>query len=308
MDFDLSEDQTVLLSALDSILDPYRDIAVADRNSFAVYATGLDAELAENGFLDAAKTDGMGPLDAALIVEAIARLPQVVESAASALVAPMLGLDLPRPFALLSGPLSKAQRFLTHARTALFDTGDDLLAFAIDPAAVEPVTTIFAYPYGRFTTLPDLTQARSLGAEAAAKYRTWARIALAAEMAGAARAAVDFTVGYVKDRRMFGRQLGTYQVVHHRLAECDQIARAAYWLTMKAAWSGTEWDAAAAAAYIQQHVKKLMFDLHQFNGAMGLTTEHLLHYFTFRVRALQSEMGGQNGAALALADAQWGPA
>ena len=306
MDFDLSEDQAVLLSALDSIMAPYRDIAAQDRLSFSVYASALDEQLVENGFFEAARTEGMGPLDAALIIEQVARLPHVTEIGASMLVAPMLGLDLPRPFVLLSQPLDKAQRFLPVARTGLLDTGDEILVIAIDQDQVEDVNSIYGYPYGRFTTLPDLSQARRLGPEAVVAFRTWAQVALAAEMSGAIRAAVDFTVAYVKDRRLFGRQLGTYQSVHHRLAECDQIARGAFWLTMKAAWSGSRIDASLAACYTQQHVRKLMFDLHQFNGAMGLTTEHLLHFWTFRVRALQSELGGQNGAALEAAQQAWG--
>lgn len=305
MDFDLTEDQSVLLSALEGIGAPYRDIAVKDRVAYHVYAQGLDDELVANGFLDAARTEGMGALDAALIVEQLARLPQTIEAGASALVAPHLGLELPRPIALIVRPLDQAHRFLPQARTALVDLGDDIAILPIDPDMVEAVESIYAYPYGRFRTIPDLSTARRLGPQAAATLRQWSQVALAAEMTGAMRAAIDFTVQYTKDRRMFGRQLGSYQSVHHRLAECDQIARAAYWLTMKAAWSGDPIDASLSACYAQQHVRKLMFDLHQFNGAMGLTSEHLLHFWTFRIRALQAECGGADGAALGAASLMW---
>lgn len=308
MDFDLSEDQSLLVSAVEKVLEPFRDIDAKSRVAYHVYADALDETLSENGFFDIAMTDGMGPLEAALVTEQVSRLPFAMEMATTALVAPHLGAELPRPFAILNQPLDRAQRYLPQARTGLFDTGDDLLAICIAPGTVEPVETIYAYPYGRFTSLPDLGKAQSLGADALAAFRQWSRVALAVEMAGAIRAAVDFTVAYTKDRRMFGKQLGTYQSVHHRLAECDLIARSTYWLAMKAAWSRDPLDATLAAGYPQQHVRKLMFDLHQFNGAMGLTSEHLLHFWTFRIRALQAELGGQNEAALAAAELKWGNA
>lgn len=308
MDFDHSEGQAVLLAALDGLAAKHRDIGADQRVAFHVYAEALDAGLVENGFLDAARTEGMGPLDAALIVERIARLPQVVEVATSALVAPLLGLDLPRPFAILTAPLERAHRFLPQAQTGILERDGEVLAVPIDPRQVEAVETIYAYPYGRFRETPDLANAQRLDAGAAAALRQWGRVALAAEMSGAIRAATDFTVNYVKERRMFGRQLGSYQSVQHRLSECDQIARATYWLTMKAAWTADPFDAALAASYAQQHVRKVMFDLHQFNGAMGLTKEHLLHFWTFRIRALQAEMGGKDAAACDAATLLWGAA
>jgi hypothetical protein len=49
----------------------------------------------------------------------------------------------------------------------------------------------------------------------------------------------------------------------------------------------------------------MMFDLHQFNGAMGMTNEYPLHFWTYRLRALQAELGGADAAALAAADLLW---
>src|SRR5262249_19048220 len=72
------------------------------------------------------------------------------------------------PVALIAGDLSRAQRFLPVAHSALIDTGEDVLLIAVDPDQVEPVDTIFAYPYGRFRTPPSLTDARRLGAAAGA--------------------------------------------------------------------------------------------------------------------------------------------
>jgi hypothetical protein len=96
--------------------------------------------------------------------------------------------------------------------------------------------------------------------------------------------------------------------VQHRLAQCHQIVRALRYNALHAAWTGEPVRADLAWTYAQTHIQKLVFDLHQFNGAIGLTTEYKLHYWTFRLRALQPEAGGGDAAALAVADKLWGTA
>lgn len=92
------------------------------------------------------------------------------------------------------------------------------------------------------------------------------------------------TVEYVKQRHAFGQPIGGFQAVQHRLAQCHQIARAMRFNALQAAWSGDPVRADMAATYAQMHCQKLVFDLHQFNGGIGKTTEHTLHYWTFRLR------------------------
>jgi hypothetical protein len=225
-------------------------------------------------------------------------------------------MDVPRllpdepiegPVALIAvGAAQKAIRNLSIARTAFVDLGDDVALVPVNAADVEKVDSILGYPYGRFRAPPKLDQARRLGSVAVAPLRHWWRASLAAEFAGAAQSAVAFTVDYVKERHVFGRPIGSFQAVQHRLAQCHQIARAIYYLALKAAWSEEPQDADIAACYSQQHVQKFMFDLHQFNGAMGVTNEHLLHFWLYRLRALQAEAGGVYGSALQIADRLWG--
>jgi hypothetical protein len=308
MDLELNEDQSLLVSSLQSILDHYQELPSEHRRERSYYSHELDSQLGANGFLDAARTPGMGALEAALVVIEASRVPVTVETGATALVAPHLSDGIfPRPITLISGGLDKAQRFLPVAKAAIMDVGDDVLVIPVDRENVEAVETIYAYPYGRFKTPPDLSNAIRLGPGAVAPLRQWWRVSLAAECAGLMRSAVDFTVDYVKQRRMFGTTLGSYQAVHHRLAQAHRVARATYFLALKAAWTGDNFDALQAVGFAQQHIQQLTFDLHQFNGAMGVTNEHKLHFWTYRFRALQAEMGGANGAALEAADLLWGP-
>jgi alkylation response protein AidB-like acyl-CoA dehydrogenase len=307
MDFELNDDQQALVASLESIRRRYAELPIAHKRDRSYFAADLQALLQDGGYFDAARE--IGGLEAALVVIEIARSPCVVETGASALVVPHIPeIEVAGPFAMIVGDVMRAQRFLPVARHTLIDSGDGLLLLEIDPDSVEPVDTIFAYPYGRFRTSPSLAGARQLDRGARSALRHWWRVALAAEIAGAAQAAVAFTVNYVKERHVFGRAVGSFQAVQHRLAQCYQIARGIRFLALSAAWSGSIHDADLAAAYAQEHISKLIFDLHQFNGGMGVTNEHELHFWTYRLRALQAEMGGADRAALDIAEHLWGPA
>lgn len=307
MDFSLNEDQAALVSALQALLQDHADIPQSARLSYSYFDAELQQQLQEAGFLDARRE--LGSLEAALVVIEAAKVPAVVETGASALIAPELSsTPLAGPIALLSrGALHKAHRNLAVAKTALVDCDDHVIVLAVREQDVEPVASIFAYPYGRFRAQPNLGAGQRLDGAAVSTLRQWWRVALSAEIAGAAHSAVAFTVDYVKQRHVFGRAVGSFQSVQHRLAQSHQIARGMYFMTLKAAWSRDAKDADLAACYAQQHVPKLMFDLHQFNGAMGVTNEHSLHFWTYRLRALQTEAGGVYRAALDVATRLWGP-
>jgi alkylation response protein AidB-like acyl-CoA dehydrogenase len=79
-----------------------------------------------------------------------------------------------------------------------------------------------------------------------------------------------------------------------------------YWLALKAASSGDAGDAALAALHAQEAAKRVAYDYHQFLGAMGMTLEHPLHLWTYRLKALTAELGGRGEQALAAAAAIWG--
>jgi len=305
MDFNLNAEQSVLVSAVQSICQPYKELAVTNRESFYYFAEKLQLELATQGFLDPIRA-GLTDLDAALVLYETSSLPAVVEVGASVLVAPHLTENvIEGPIALLSGDLTKPQRMLSIAKSAIIDTGGDVVVLKVDQSQIEPVESIFAYPYGRYIAKPDLSEGYNLGPAALNTLKHWHRLSIAIECAAAAEAATNFTVEYVKQRHVFQKPIGSFQAVQHRLAQCHIIARGLRLAALYAAWSGTQEDADQAATYAQQHIHKFVFDLHQFNGAMGLTNEYLLHFWTYRLRALQAEAGGMNGAALAIADARW---
>lgn len=307
MDFQTTSDQEALIDAVEQILGKHTDLP-AD-GAFHNYDAGLDATLRESGFLDVAREEGMGALEAALIVESVCKSTAVVEVAASAIVAPM-ALDEPvaGPIALVANP-KYAARFLAVARTAIVLDGDGAVVLDLEGVERETVKdSLFAYPIGRFVSPPDLSKGKRLSAEQTEKLKTWWRIAMTVEASGAMQGAVEFTVQYVTDRRQFGRPLGSFQAIQHRLSERTVQAQATRWLAREAAWSGDPAKAAIAATYAQRAIPQVVHDCHQFNGALGVTLEHPLHYWTYRLQALAAELGGGSRQALAAAKYTWGEA
>jgi alkylation response protein AidB-like acyl-CoA dehydrogenase len=62
------------------------------------------------------------------------------------------------------------------------------------------------------------------------------RVVAAASDCGSARGVLDLAVGYAKDRRQFGRAIGTFQAIAHMLANTEAEVEAAWAVTQKAAW------------------------------------------------------------------------
>jgi hypothetical protein len=296
MDFTLTADQVSLATAVDGLAAQFRDKPIEFRG-FALVSEALEAQLTEAEFFDIAGTAGLGPVAAALAVERLARLPYAAEVALSMLVRPHLsGGQLPRPLALVER--ARPGRFVASAKTVLIADGDALGVARVSADDVEPVESIYAYPMGR---LKRAVETSPLSAKAAAEARKWLRVALAAEAAGLMHAAIDTTVEHLTVRKQFGRPLGTFQALRHRMAECAVLAGGVKLLALKAASTGDDGDAALAAFHAQESGSRIAYDLHQFLGAMGMTLEHPLHLWTYRLKLLLSELGGQGAQARAVA-------
>jgi alkylation response protein AidB-like acyl-CoA dehydrogenase len=302
MNFALTEDQASVVTEVGRLVEGL-SLPAHTEPVFAPYSEALDRALADSGFLDIAREEGFGTLDAALISEQLARLPHIVEAATSAIVAPALAIPAGlRPVALAAGDATSPARFLPQARVLLVDLGDRVLRVTVDPSRVTPVDSLFAYPYGRLECLDGLDVEEI--DEVATLRRRW-RIAIAVEAAGCMAGALALVVDHVKTRHAFGRPLGAFQAIQHRLAMAAETVESCKWLALRAAWSDSEPDAALAAGFAQSRIAQITYDLHQFTGAMGLTLEFPLHLWTYRLRALAGELGGASRQARSLAAATW---
>jgi alkylation response protein AidB-like acyl-CoA dehydrogenase len=176
---------------------------------------------------------------------------------------------------------------------------------------MESVRSSFGYPMGRlrdaerFQTLLD--SGVNLGPQAALAMTNWWRLSLAVEAVGTMDAALQHTVDYLKQRRQFGRAIGSFQAIQHRLSLCAIQVEASRWLTREAAYHGAQAEGvAAAAAFALSAADQVFTETHQMSGAIGFTCEFNLHVWSMRLLALRQELDGVGGARRALVRARWG--
>jgi alkylation response protein AidB-like acyl-CoA dehydrogenase len=131
--------------------------------------------------------------------------------------------------------------------------------------------------------------------------RRRALAALALEAVGVASQALALGVEHAKSREQFGRPIGAYQAVSHKLADTyveTELARSlAYW----AAWCIAEDDgqaelaASAAKTYAAEAAVAACERAIQVHGGMGFTWDHPLH--RYYKRALWIESFDRSGAS-----------
>lgn len=233
------------------------------------------------------------------------------------LAAPTDGQDPPSALPLFDGRTLKgecplvadgmaAQWGVALARNA---TGADVLvAFRCDGSVqrkkLKTLDPSKPYALLRF----DGTAAEQLGAASSAaqvleRVRNRAAVMLAFEQLGAADSALEMACRYARERKAFGRPIGSYQGIKHKLANLytnNQLARAhcyygAWALTadMALADGAPELPGAAAAARVSS--TQALSDAAQENlhthGGMGYTWELDCHLFYRRARQQAVELG-----------------
>ncbi|MEW1775935.1 acyl-CoA dehydrogenase family protein [Streptomyces sp. NPDC086777] len=123
------------------------------------------------------------------------------------------------------------------------------------------------------------------------------RVALAAEHVGGSTHALDATLDYVSSRTQFGRKVGSFQAVKHRLADllvAVEGARSAssYASACLAARRPELPVAASAAAVVCTGAYRLaVTEYVQLHGGIGFTWEHPAHLYVRRARADEALFG-----------------
>ncbi|MGW6942930.1 acyl-CoA dehydrogenase family protein [Streptomyces xanthophaeus] len=107
--------------------------------------------------------------------------------------------------------------------------------------------------------------------------------ALAAEAVGAAGQALARTVEYVRRREQFGRPIGSFQAVKHRLADLYVQVQAARSAAYYAAWDPEQGGLALAQAL--EALRITAGEAIQLHGGIGFTWEHDAHLYFKRAAA-----------------------
>ena len=111
-----------------------------------------------------------------------------------------------------------------------------------------------------------------------------------AETVGTTDRAFEMTLQYVKDRKSFGRPIGSYQALKHRLADMLLWMESAKAVTLSAV-KAVQFDvnaansASMAKAYVADRCPVIVRECLQMHGGIGFTWEHDLHFFMRRVES-----------------------
>jgi len=126
-----------------------------------------------------------------------------------------------------------------------------------------------------------------------------AGVAKCCELVGNLQWVLEDTIAYAKERKQFDRPIGSFQVIQHYCADMATYIEGARLSAYQAAWMLSEGlpgakEIAVAKSWISE-VSPLIFNLaHQIHGAMGVTIEHDLHFYTTRARPVEFSYGGDN--------------
>jgi hypothetical protein len=114
---------------------------------------------------------------------------------------------------------------------------------------------------------------------------------LAAELVGIGRHVVRAAVDYTGQREQYGRKIGTFQALQHRIATAHVLIVGAARVTEEAAVSGRSWDAMVAKCIAGRAVETACTQAQQCYGAIGFTWDHEFHRFLRRTYLLDQLLG-----------------
>jgi alkylation response protein AidB-like acyl-CoA dehydrogenase len=129
----------------------------------------------------------------------------------------------------------------------------------------------------------------------------------AARLVGVAAGALDVAVRYCNERVQFGRRIGAFQALAHRLADHATVVDAARLLALRAGWaleSGAagSGDARSAYRWCGEVARAVAADAVQVHGGYGFTLEYDPQLFLRRARAWGSWLGDEADDWAAVAD------
>jgi alkylation response protein AidB-like acyl-CoA dehydrogenase len=237
------------------------------------------AELAELGWLGVATPEECGGAGLSFLEEAVLH-----EELGRALY--------PGPFlatvalALPQLPPEEAEQAASGARRWSAQVGtlvpylDRVDAVAVDGRLLEPDGYM----------LESIDETRPVGSvrgadEPATAALVRARAALACECVGVAERALELGLEHARTREQFGRPIGAYQAVAHKLADTYREVELARSLAYWAAWAVAEGDeqapvaAASAKAFCAEAAVAACERSIQVHGGTGFTWEHVLHRY-----------------------------
>lgn len=304
MNFEIDEQQRDFAASIDAALGA-ADVPAAVR-AWGEGDTGpgrkVWAQLTDLGvtaLLVPEKYDGIEahPVDLVVALERLGYWAVPGPLTESIAVAPVLLANDERSGSLASGELIATVAMPPQAPRAVNSDFAGLTLLAADGQvgdatagaghdSVDPARKLFDVTASGDTQPADTARAYEFGV-----------LATAAQLVGAGQAMLDQSVEYAKQRAQFGRIIGSYQAIKHKLADVLIAVELARPLVYGAALSlaegspDTARDISAAKVAAADAALLAARSALQTHGAIGFTQEHDLSLSLLRVQALRSAWG-----------------
>lgn len=177
--------------------------------------------------------------------------------------------------------------------------------FAVDPTSpgieievLETLDLTSRQATVRFTEAPAVLVGDAGGAgQAVGRMLDLAALALAADVTGAADHLMQVTLDYAKLRYQFGRPIGSYQAIKHKLAEMavdvERMGSVVRGAASEAANAGADFPVLADMAKIVcgEASFRVAAETIQVHGGIGFTWEHPAHLYLRRVKGNEYLLG-----------------
>ncbi len=118
-----------------------------------------------------------------------------------------------------------------------------------------------------------------------------AAILLAAEQVGAATRCLELTVDYTKERQQFGRAIGSFQALKHRMADLYVAVQAARAVVNDAADAPSATSAALARVAASEAFNTVAAEGIQLHGGIAITWEHDMQLYFKRAHGSSQLLG-----------------
>jgi L-prolyl-PCP dehydrogenase len=129
----------------------------------------------------------------------------------------------------------------------------------------------------------EIPEENRLGAEGAGAAifncsMEWERGAILANYLGTMQRQIETCVKYARERKQFGKPIGKFQAVAHRIANMKVRLETSRWLVYRVGWMKQQgksavMDAAIAKLYVSENLVQCCQDAIQIHGAYGYMTE-----------------------------------
>ena len=322
MRFEPTDEQASISEVVRSIVEPWEPKQAGETEYAAATINGTLSEGSWTGIGIPEKFggSGYGLLEAMLVIEELGAvlLPSALRSNVSARRALLAGAVHPATqnarsrccdiLTQLGGGGNGAVGFMRPARATMIADAPEcelVVLFADDVAFVgEP--TDFGLAEARVLDLTrcharvalDMTSLLPiLDQGSAARGLAEARALLAAELVGVARTALKLSVDYAREREAFGKPIGSFQAVGHRLADTARFVDGARVMCHCTAWHADTGSselphfARIALLSAQRAVIHATDAAMQVHGAFGYTWEAGIHWYQRRAHVAAHLLG-----------------